>query len=214
MNEQHADPLREAAAHGIQRAVQLAPAAVTTAQVLLQLKAQRVREQAERERQAAGQLRAHQRAAHRAARLRWLPAADSSWLRNADLLQVSRAWGAAVPYAMNDPAAEHARLKCEGRLRELHPYGMNRYDQLRAGGLAPAEAMKEAAPFFAREPRPRTGHPAPVRKELPAAVELAQQDFPHSIFAVVVQASRSSTAATAASATKPARRSAANRGPR
>jgi hypothetical protein len=43
--------------------------------------------------------------------------------------------------------------KCEERLRDLHPYGMARYDRLRADGLGPAEAMQQAAPFFARPPQ-------------------------------------------------------------
>ncbi|GII56051.1 hypothetical protein Pth03_44400 [Planotetraspora thailandica] len=185
MNDHYADPLREAVALGRQRALQLAPVAVTTTQVLLQLKAQRVRAQAERERQAADALRARQRAEHRAARLQWLPANDPAWLRKADLLQVSRAWGAAAPYAASDPAAERAQLKCEERLRELHPYAMNRYDRLRAEGHAPEAAMREVAPMFAREPRPRTGYPAAVRRQLSPAVQLAHQDFPHTIDKVV-----------------------------
>ncbi|MEV1199434.1 hypothetical protein, partial [Microbispora rosea] len=96
MNDHYADPLREAAAHGMQKVVQVAPTtyllfAAAAVQVWLHMKAQRVREQAEQERQAADALRTKQRAAHRAARLQWLPANDPAWLRTADLLQVSRA---------------------------------------------------------------------------------------------------------------------------
>ncbi|MEW9533618.1 hypothetical protein [Microbispora sp. NPDC049125] len=133
----------------------------------------------------ADALRARQRAALRLGRLQWLPANDPAWLRNADLLQVSRAWGAAVPYTVSDPTAERARLKCEERLRELHPYAMNRYDRLRSEGHAPEAAMRDATPLFAREPRPRTGHPAAARRQLPEAVQLAQKDYPHPIDKVV-----------------------------
>ncbi|WP_055483874.1 hypothetical protein [Sphaerimonospora mesophila] len=211
MEDHYADPLPEAAAYGFQRALQIAPAAVTTAQVLLQMKTQRLREQAERQRQAAETLHAQERAEHHAARLQWLPANNPAWLRSADLLQVSRAWGAAMPYAAHDPGAERARLKCEERLRQLHAYGMNRYDRLRADGLNPADAMRQAAPFFAREPHPRTGHPAPTRKELPAAVKLAQQDFPHSINDTVRANRSGTTTATAVRASTQGQRPAPNR---
>lgn len=57
MNDHYADPLREAAAHGMQKVVQVTPTAAAAVQVWLHVKAQRVREQAERERQAADALR-------------------------------------------------------------------------------------------------------------------------------------------------------------
>src|SRR5262245_53262207 len=54
----------------------------------------------------------------------------------------------AVPWY--EPTAATAMRKCEERLRDLHPYAMARYDRLRADGMSPAEAMREAAPLFAR----------------------------------------------------------------
>ena len=48
--------------------------------------------------------------------------------------------------------------KAEERLRDLHPYAMARYDRLRGDGIGPAEAMREAAPLFAR---PARAHDAP-----------------------------------------------------
>ncbi|WP_433214846.1 hypothetical protein [Microtetraspora malaysiensis] len=107
-----------------------------------------------------------------------------------------------MPYARDDPAAERARLRCEQRMRELHPYGMNRYDRLRTEGLGPVEAMRKAAPFFARVPNPRTGHAAPIRKELSAAVTLGTQDFPVAITDVV----RTTDATQAAQSTKSTQR--------
>ena len=63
-----------------------------------------------------------------------------------------------MPYADRgvpwyEPAAATAMRKCEDRLRHLHPYAMARYDRLRADGTGPAEAMREAAPLFARPSR-------------------------------------------------------------
>ncbi|GAA4205924.1 hypothetical protein GCM10023074_45700 [Microbispora amethystogenes] len=122
---------------------------------------------------------------------------------------MSRAWGAALPYATSDPGAERALLRCESRLRELHPYAMNRYDRLRVEGHTPEAAMREVAPLFAREPRPRTGYPAPVRPQLPPAVKLAQEDFPHTIDKVVGTCGNART--TAGATAKPARTAAPNR---
>ncbi|GLX02647.1 hypothetical protein [Microtetraspora sp. NBRC 16547] len=199
MNDHYADPLREAAAQGVERTVQMTSVAAAAGQVLTQIKAQRLREQAEHDRQATAALRARQQVAYQAARLQWAPASDPRWLRTADFLGTARAWGAAVPYAPSDSAAERARLRCEQRLRELHPYGMSRYDRLRTEGLGPVEAMRKAAPFFARVPNPRTGYAAPVRKELSTAVTLGTQDFPVPIKDVV----RTTDAAQAAQAAKP-----------
>ena len=63
-----------------------------------------------------------------------------------------------MPYADRnvpwyEPAAATAMRKTEDRLRDLHPYAMARYDRLRADGMSPADAMREAAPLFARAPR-------------------------------------------------------------
>ena len=61
------------------------------------------------------------------------------------------------------PAAAAALRKCEDKLRDLHPYAMARYDRLRARRLAPLDAMREAAPLFARAPDARVGDPPPAR---------------------------------------------------
>jgi hypothetical protein len=184
MNDRHEDPLREAAAQGLERTVQLTSVAGAAAQVRVQMKAERAREQAEQQQRLARQLRTTHRAARHAARLKWLPANDPAWLKRADLHHVAQAWAATIPYIAEDKAAERARLKCEERLRELHPYGMRQYDRLRSEGTMPERAMREAAPFFSREPNPRTGHAAPRRSEL-SPVKLAQQDFPMPIAAVL-----------------------------
>ena len=92
--------------------------------------------------------------------------------------QTARAWGAATPYADRavpwyEPAAATAMRKCEERLRDLHPHAMARYDRLRADGMGPADAMREAAPLFTRPPRvhdaPFTPRP-PLDAETPVRV--------------------------------------------
>jgi hypothetical protein len=169
--ETHPDPLAEAMQHGIQRAVQIASAIVTGAQVYIYHKKTQARTVAERNDQARRALNAQARAEQQAHRAQWAPALDHAWLREADLLQAARAWSAAMPYADRavpwyEPAAATAMRKCEERLRELHPYAMAYYDRLRGDGLAPAEAMQQAAPLFARPPRAHDGSSTAPRPAL------------------------------------------------
>jgi hypothetical protein len=156
--ETHPDPFQDAIGHGLQRAVQLASCAVTAAQVwAYQQRAQAVAA-AERDERARRALAAQARADRDAARASWAPALDPAWLRQADLFQAARTWGAAMPYADRsvpwyEPAAATAMRKSEERLHDLHPRAMARYDQLRSDGMDPAEAMRQAAPLFAGPPR-------------------------------------------------------------
>jgi len=48
-------------------------------------------------------------------------------------------------------------------LLTLHPYAMTRYDRLRADGMSPLDAMREAAALFSLSPTTRPGDPAPTR---------------------------------------------------
>src|SRR6266566_215079 len=158
MPDQHPDPFGDALQQGVQRAIQLASGAVTAAQVYLFHRNTQARAVDERDDRARRALQAQVRAEQQAGRAGWAPALDPAWLREATLLQVAGAWSAAVPYSDRavpwyEPAAATAMRKCEERLRDLHPYGMARYDRLRADGLGPAEAMQQAAPFFARPPQ-------------------------------------------------------------
>ncbi|MEU8124949.1 hypothetical protein AB0C21_40080 [Spirillospora sp. NPDC049024] len=100
------------------------------------------------------------------ARSRWVRAHDSNWLRQANLLQVAEAWGAAVPYAPGNASAALAVRKCEERLRRLHPHGMSHYDRFRSEGMDSLDAMAQAAPFFTRDPNVRPGDPGPHQREL------------------------------------------------
>jgi len=161
----HPDPVSEAMSHGLQRAVQVASSAMTGAQVYLYLKRTQARAMAERDERTRRALAAQISADRAEARAGWAPALDPAWLRQADLARTAQAWGAAMPYADRampwyEPAAATAMRKCEERLRVLDPHAMARYDQLRAEGMSPAEAMREAAPLFGRL---RTAHDAPYQ---------------------------------------------------
>ena len=142
------EPLEEAFGHGAQRAAQLAAIVTAAAQVYAQYRAHRQRQQAARDEQTARTLREQERAANRQARMGWAPAHDARWLAQAGLLDTANVWGAAAPYADADPVAASALRTCEDRLRALHPYAMARYDRLRADGMNPIEAMREAVPLF------------------------------------------------------------------
>jgi hypothetical protein len=172
--EQHPDPFEDVLRQGVQRAIQLASAAVTAAQVYLFHRNTQTRTVDERDDRARRALHAQIRAEQQAGRAGWAPALDPAWLREATLFQVARAWSAAVPYSDRavpwyEPAAATAMRKCEERLRDLHPYSMARYDRLRAEGIGPAEAMQQAAPLFARPPRahdpPYTTRPMVVARD-------------------------------------------------
>jgi hypothetical protein len=156
--ETHPDPFQDAMSHGLHRAIQVASCAVTAAQVYVHQKRAQARVVAERDHRTRRALGAQTRADHDAAQAGWAPVLDPGWLRQADLFQVTRAWGAAMPYADRavpwyEPAAATAMRKCEERLRVLHPHAMARYDRLRSDGMGPADAMREAAPLFAGPPR-------------------------------------------------------------
>jgi hypothetical protein len=158
--ENHPDPITEGLGHGAQRGAQMVALATMTANGVRQYANQRHDLRAardERTRQAAGK---QLKAASDEARSLWAPAHDRAWLQQATFLQTARAWSAAVPYAEDNTAARSAMRKCEQRLRDLHPHAMEHYDRLRASGRAPQEAMREAAPFFTRDPNVRTGEPA------------------------------------------------------
>jgi hypothetical protein len=174
--EHHPDPFEDVLRQGVQRAIQLASAAVTAAQVYLFHRNTQARAVDEHDDRARRALHAQMRAGQQAGRAGWAPVLDPAWLGAATLLQVARAWSAAVPYSDRavpwyEPAAATAMRKCEERLRDLHPYAMGRYDRLRADGLGPAEAMQEAAPLFARAPRARDSSSTP-RPMLTAGDEL------------------------------------------
>lgn len=164
----HHDPVSESVGHAAQRAAQLISVLATAAQAYVIYRARRAAIRAAQDERASRALEQQQRLAWEEARLGWAPALDQRWLGNADVIETARAWGTALPWAEADEDAAMAIRLAEGRLRELHPYAMARYDRLRADGLAPVEAMTEAAPLFARHPHARPGDPAPPRPTLDA----------------------------------------------
>ncbi|WP_143219920.1 hypothetical protein [Actinomadura sp. CNU-125] len=171
-DRQHPDPITEGFVHSGQRLVQL----ITIATALQQGYARRIArlKEAQQAQDAAAERAENEarKAAFHEARSRWSPAHDRTWLRQAGLLDVAQAWGAAVPYTTDNASAATAVRKCEERLRDLHPHAMNHYDRLRAEGDDPLVAMGKAAPFFTRDPNVRTGEPAPQRAELDEGTDI------------------------------------------
>lgn len=166
--DRYSDPLREAIHTAGEHATQFASVTAMATQVAVQIRAQRQRQHLAHDEQEARTRRQQHQADLQAARTRWAPAHDPQWLGQADLLQTAQVWGAATPYVEHEPTAASAMRKCEERLRELHPHAMGHYDRLRADGMQPADAMREAAPFFDRRTDVRTGQPGPQHRALTA----------------------------------------------
>ena len=170
----YTDPLEEALSHGSQRVAQLASLAAAMAQVVIQRRAlEQARKAVLGDQRATRVTDDQERLLHRQARLSWAPAHDAQWLSQAGFTETARAWAGAAAYADTDPSAAAALRICENKLRGLHPYAMARYDRLRDDGLAPLDAMREAAPLFARAPDVRVGDPPPGQV-LPARLRLTR----------------------------------------
>lgn len=97
--ETHPDPFHDAIGHGLQLAVQVTSSVVTGAQVYAYLRRTQELANTQRDERARRALNAQIRADREAARAQWAPALSPDWLRNADLIQTAKAWGAAMPYA-------------------------------------------------------------------------------------------------------------------
>lgn len=157
---QFPDPFNEANSAAARALLRDAAAALAVARAIAQAEARRQqRKMIKNERERAA-LEAREKAEREATRARWAPAADRQWLRSANLVEVSAVWCAAVHYAdpasdLYDRSAERAVDNCEVRLRELHPYAMNRYDRLRADGVSRIDAIVEVAPLFLNHPTAR-----------------------------------------------------------
>jgi hypothetical protein len=160
----YSDPLGEGLSHSSQRAAQLISLVVAGAQVWARRKALSQARRAARDEQADRKLQDEERTLFARARAGWAPIHDPRWIAHADLLQTAHAWGAAAAYADTDPVAASAMRKSEERLRTLHPYAMARFDRLRAEGAGSLDAMREAAPLFAREPHARPGQSGTQRQ--------------------------------------------------
>lgn len=173
ISSNHSDPLRDAIQDSVYRAVQVGSFALTATQVYAYHRRTQARITAEQDQRARRALHAQVRAERDADRARWAAALDPAWRDRASLIETAQAWGAALPYAdrnvpWHEPAATTAMTRCEERLRQLHPYAMAHYDRLRSEDLGPAEAMREAAPLFARHPRARDAASVPRPVLVPA----------------------------------------------
>lgn len=147
MTEQHPDPGGDGAA----RAAQVAAVALTVAEALIRVQAQRTAHRAETDQRAAATTTATDRADRASARLAWHPGLNDRWLRGADVDRLVTAWAAAAPWRDVDPEAARVRERIEQRLAELFPEAMHRYAQGGQQGLSAAQAMGEAASLFARD---------------------------------------------------------------
>jgi hypothetical protein len=134
------------------RVAQMAAMGVTVLEAIARLRAQRAAEQVDADQRAATAARQQRLADHATARLAWSPALDNDWLRRASAQDLGRAWAAAMPWSSTDTEAAHAAARAEARLAVLHPEAMTAYQQARADGATPGEAMSQAAPLFARHP--------------------------------------------------------------
>ena len=193
MTEQnHLDPFQEAFAEGSQRVVQMiAVGALGTRKLLAFREKQRSARQAKDE-AAQRAAEAEIAAAYAQAYARFARGLDPAWLKEATYLQVLEAWTAAAPFAGERPDAARVIDRCEERLRDLHPHGMSHYDRFRESGAEHLDAMRQAAPYLARDPRIHTGQPGRSRLELtaPNAADLAAENFPYDIVEAVIISSR------------------------
>ena len=165
----HADLMGEALSHSGQQLAQIGSLLASWATVHARRAERRAAAEAARDEQQFRELRDQEIAARRLARAGWESARDRQWLAGADLLEVGRAWSAAAAWADADADAASAMVRCETRLRDLHPYAMARYDRLRAEGAQPFEAMRDVVGLFGRAPRARPGEASAERRALAAA---------------------------------------------
>lgn len=170
--EQHESPLDEARSITVGQLTQFISLAGTAAQIASQRARERRAENAAQSEMMREQDRAERQRVIADRHRKWAPALDNTWLASADLAQVAKIWGDAMPVAADSPFAEEVVIRCENRFRKIHPHAMQHYDRLRSDGVPRAEAMVLAVPFFARDPNIRTGYPAPRR----AALEPGRED--------------------------------------
>ena len=149
-NETHPDPLAQGMSAAGQKVAEAAAILALVMQVLMQVRARRTSQEATET--------AADEAGHAAAQALWAPALHPEWLADAGLPDTARAWSAAAVWEHADPSAAAAADAAESRLRDLHPYAMRRYDELRGQGASRAAAMTDTVPLFAMHPNPR---PAP-----------------------------------------------------
>ena len=188
----HSDPFQEAFAQGGQRVVQLIAIGALGSRGVLNFRERRRSARQAQDEAAQREAEAEIAAAYAQAYARFARGLDPAWLKEATFLEVLETWTTAIPYAEDRPDAARVVVRCEERLRELHPHGMPHYDRFREAGAEHLDAMRQAAPYLARDPRIHTGQPGRPRPELttPNAADLAAESFPYDITQAVIISSR------------------------
>lgn len=157
MNQpQFDDPDGESAA----RLAQLVAMSATVVEALAKLQAHRAAQRADEDERVTTAWRAQRTADHAAARVAWSPAHDDEWLRRASTGDLAPAWTAAATWSSTDADAADALNRIEARLHQLHPGAMAAYQEARARGADPGQAMHEASQRFT-EQLALPGQPAP-----------------------------------------------------
>src|SRR3954465_10523228 len=103
MTENHSDPISEGFAQSGQRLVQVISLGAIWQQTHARRKQRLQNAQDAKDAAEASRVTNEMKAAFEQARSQWAPAHDREWLSQADLLQVARAWAAALPYAGESP---------------------------------------------------------------------------------------------------------------
>ena len=154
--QQHDDPFGESRAQLVQALAVLATVSEAVARWAAVGMQRRAEQQAQAERAALVSATAREQAEQlarqaeleqdRADRQYIAQAFDEAWLDQADLTETARLWRTATLRAAGgDEWASEAMARAEQRLRQLRPNLMAFYDQFRAEGRTPAEAMRAAA---------------------------------------------------------------------
>jgi len=160
MTEHAEDPV----GHASSKIVQYVSLATMAAEAFAQRSQQRAAAAAATEVKATAALRAQQTGARNTARLQWLPVLDPRRGADTSLAVAGLAWAASQAWRDTDPEAALAGGRALGRMRELRPDVMARFDRLTGDGMDQVEAMRRVAPFF-DHPAARE-HGRAVRQEL------------------------------------------------
>ncbi|MEV0732241.1 hypothetical protein [Polymorphospora sp. NPDC050346] len=154
IEQQHPDPIGE----GLRRQLNNLTVVASFAEAVARWRYTQAQQRAERDAHAAeAAARAAQQQArdakiikrfnaaqHRAAAAVYRRAENTDFLLNADLKTLGETWAAAAAYHDTDPQAAAAMERVEIRLRVVAPEAMAYYDQMRADGVAPVDAMSKA----------------------------------------------------------------------
>jgi hypothetical protein len=131
------NPLTEGLGHAARHAAEVAAVLAMSAQAAIRVRERQLAARSEAQ-------RAELRADHAGARSRFGPALERGFA-TATATQAAAVWAAAQPWAAYDPSAARAAARAEDRLSRLVPDLMAHYQQRRAAGAEPSEAMVQAS---------------------------------------------------------------------